>query len=816
MLALRRVSTPRGALGRLARQLCAPKGEPPKSWPVPRGFERFFPPSDGARTTVGADTTRTPPPPRPASEASVKRAGEASDSGSGGGEGGDGGGKGPKKDGEKSPYPTPAEVLVAAVGAMLLANALDWPRLLGLDSGSGARREISFQQFLTQVLPSGKVRRLVVVNGSQVRVYLGEYAANTPSSSSLDGTVSQQQQQTGGTQRQQQQLVADSPSLMRRRADGMGAVGVPPGEEEALSFVFSIGSVDQFEERLDAAQKDLGAEASQHVPVRYITATSTFNEVLRWAPTILVIGLMLFAYRNAAGAMGGMGGGAGQLFSVGKSKAKRAANVETRFKDVAGLQEAKAEVMEFVDFLKNPGKYTQLGARIPKGALLVGPPGCGKTLLARAVAGEAQRPFFSVSGSDFIEMFVGVGPARVRDMFAEARKAAPCLVFIDEIDAVGRKRGSGGQGGGNDERENTLNQLLIEMDGFGSTAGIIVLAGTNRADVLDAALIRPGRFDRQIGVDKPDITGREEIFRVHLAPLTLNGGQERAAELANRLAALTPGMTGAEIANVCNEAALIAAREAATSVGMKHLDAAVDRVLGGLEKKSRTQMQRERITVAWHEAGHAVAGWFLPYADPVMKVSIVPRGRAALGYSQSLPREIALYSEEHLEDMVRMALGGRAAEELVLGEVSTGAQNDMERVTNIAQQCVMNFGFSDKVGHVSFGRNDGDSQAMFKPYSEATAQMIDNEVRLRVASSYDAVLELLRSKRPQLDALAERLLAKEVVGVEDLVELLGPRKAMLGDDRYDVYLSKMLRKDEAEPAAPAAPAPPTPSVPAAA
>ncbi|KAJ1631090.1 peptidase family M41-domain-containing protein [Pavlovales sp. CCMP2436] len=715
MLALRRVSTPRGALGRLARQLCAPKGEPPKSWPVPRGFERFFPPSDGARTTVGADTTRTPPPPRPASEASVKRAGEASDSGSGGGEGGDGGGKGPKKDGEKSPYPTPAEVLVAAVGAMLLANALDWPRLLGLDSGSGARREISFQQFLTQVLPSGKVRRLVVVNGSQVRVYLGEYAANTPSSSSLDGTVSQQQQQTGGTQRQQQQLVADSPSLMRRRADGMGAVGVPPGEEEALSFVFSIGSVDQFEERLDAAQKDLGAEASQHVPVRYITATSTFNEVLRWAPTILVIGLMLFAYRNAAGAMGGMGGGAGQLFSVGKSKAKRAANVETRFKDVAGLQEAKAEVMEFVDFLKNPGKYTQLGARIPKGALLVGPPGCGKTLLARAVAGEAQRPFFSVSGSDFIEPL-----------------------------------------------------------------------------------------------------GREEIFRVHLAPLTLNGGQERAAELANRLAALTPGMTGAEIANVCNEAALIAAREAATSVGMKHLDAAVDRVLGGLEKKSRTQMQRERITVAWHEAGHAVAGWFLPYADPVMKVSIVPRGRAALGYSQSLPREIALYSEEHLEDMVRMALGGRAAEELVLGEVSTGAQNDMERVTNIAQQCVMNFGFSDKVGHVSFGRNDGDSQAMFKPYSEATAQMIDNEVRLRVASSYDAVLELLRSKRPQLDALAERLLAKEVVGVEDLVELLGPRKAMLGDDRYDVYLSKMLRKDEAEPAAPAAPAPPTPSVPAAA
>jgi len=600
---------------------------------------------------------------------------------------------------------------------------------------------------------------------------------------------------------------------MRRRADGTGGASVSPGEDEVLAFVFSIGSVDQFEERLDAAQRELGAEPSQCVPVRYVTATSAAAEAVRWLPTLLVLGLMVFAYRNAAS--GAMGGGAGQIFSVGKSKAKRAGKVDTRFTDVAGLQEAKGEVMEFVDFLKNPARYTRLGAKIPKGALLVGPPGCGKTLLAKAVAGESERPFFSVSGSDFIEMFVGVGPARVRDMFAEARRAAPCLIFIDEIDAVGRARGRGGvAGGGNDERENTLNQLLVEMDGFASSAGVIILAGTNRPDVLDNALTRPGRFDRQISVDKPDISGREQIFRLHLTPLTLNGGQERSPELANRLAALTPGMSGAEIANVCNEAALIAAREGAGSVGMSHLDRAVDRVLGGLEKKTRTQLQRERVTVAWHEAGHAVAGWFLPYADPVMKVSIVPRGRGSLGYSQSLPREIALYSEEHLEDMVRMALGGRAAEQLVLGEVSTGAQNDMERVTAIAQQCVSAFGFSEKIGHVSFAQQrggDNESNELFKPYSEATAQVIDAEVRQRVAASYEAVLALLRDKRPQLDALAERLLLKEVVGVEDLVELLGPRKSVVGDSRYDEYLSKMIRPDEK--ASGAQPPPPSPSSP---
>mmetsp|Transcript_24340 Transcript_24340/g.66059 ORF Transcript_24340/g.66059 Transcript_24340/m.66059 type:complete len:723 (+) Transcript_24340:1201-3369(+) len=688
------------------------------------------------------------------------------------------------------------ELLAVAAGAALLASALDWTSLMG-GEGRGARREISFQQFLSQVLPSGRVRRLVVVNGQTVRVYLGEYATGTPPPF---GTPHASQDRGAGvatsSASQGQGLQTESALLARRQAEAGSASASSAGDEGSLSFQFTIGSVDQFEERLDAAQRDLGLEPAALVPVRYVSATSLASELLRWVPTALVLGLMVLMYRNATG--GSMGaGGPGQIFQVAKSKAKRATKVDTSFKDVAGLQEAKAEVVEFVDFLKNPANYTRLGARIPKGALLVGPPGCGKTLLAKAVAGESEAPFFSISGSDFIEMFVGVGPARVRDMFAEARKVAPCLIFIDEIDAVGRARGRGNMaGGGNDERENTLNQLLIEMDGFSSTSGIVILAGTNRPDVLDSALLRPGRFDRQISVDKPDIQGREQIFGVHLAPLTLDGGEGAAADYANRLAALTPGMSGAEIANVCNEAALIAARKGDSAVRMKHLDAAVDRVLGGLEKKTRTQMERERRTVAWHEAGHAVAGWYLPNADPVMKVSIVPRGRAALGYSQSLPREIALYSEDHLEDLVRMALGGRAAEDIVFGEVSTGAQNDMERVTNIAQQCVMNFGFSPKVGHISFGRQGEESNEMYKPYSEKTAQLIDHEVRERVASSYAAVKALLEEKRPQLDALAERLLAKEVVGVEDLIEVLGPRKVLEGDTRYDEYIGKMLRPDE--------------------
>ena len=463
------------------------------------------------------------------------------------------------------------------------------------------------------------------------------------------------------------------------------------------------------------------------------------------------------------------------------------------FKDVAGLDEAKVEVMEVVDFLRNPKRYEALGAKIPKGALLAGPPGTGKTLLAKATAGEANVPFLSISGSDFIEMFVGVGPSRVRDLFAQARANAPCLVFIDEIDAVGRARGKGGFSGGNDERENTLNQLLIEMDGFSASTGVVVLAGTNRADILDSALLRPGRFDRQVVVGLPDISGRADIFGVHLAGLTLNGD---ADEFAKKLAALTPGFSGAQVANVCNEAALIAARRGEKAVGREHFDDAVDRVIAGLEKKGLTIGAHERRVVAFHEAGHALAGWVLEHADPVMKVSIVPRGKAALGYSQSLPRDIALHTEEQLEDTMVMALGGRAAEEVIFSEVSSGAQNDLERVTRMAYGMVASYGMSEQVGPLSF-ESSSESNTLYKPYSEATAQLIDSEALRLVDAAYDRSLSLLREHKAQLHALAEALLAKEVIGSEELIEILGPRRHAKSVT-YDEFVSASWSQSRAD------------------
>jgi len=488
----------------------------------------------------------------------------------------------------------------------------------------------------------------------------------------------------------------------------------------------------------------------------------------RFVPTLLIIAFFYVLSRGLSGQMGG-GGGANSMVNVGKSKAVRASKVSTRFKDVAGLTEAKVEIMEFVDILHNPERYTKLGAKIPKGALLVGPPGTGKTLLAKATAGEANVPFLSVAGSDFIEMFVGVGPARVRDLFAQARANAPCLIFIDEIDAIGRARGKGGFNGGNDERENTLNQLLIEMDGFTSSTGVVILAGTNRADVLDPALLRPGRFDRQVLVDKPDIKGRSEIFQVHLAPLELEGD---AVNTSKKLAALTPGFSGAEVANVCNEAALIAARRHATMVEPAHFDAAIDRVIAGLEKKDLVIDPHERRVVAFHEAGHVLIGWMTEHADPVMKVSIVPRGKAALGYAQSLPRDVPLHTEDQLADMMCMALGGRAAEEVVFSVVSSGAQNDLERVTNIAYSQVTSFGMSDAVGPLSFGRQ-GESNTLYKPFSEKTAQLIDAEADNIVSASYERALSILREHETQLHALAEKLLEQEVLNTEDLVQILG-------------------------------------------
>jgi AFG3 family protein len=533
-------------------------------------------------------------------------------------------------------------------------------------------------------------------------------------------------------------------------------------------YKFNIGSLESLDRKLQEAEKSL--PSSQRTPV---IADSRDNFWASWfmsiiLPVLLLIGFWVFIMRRMGGGAGG--GAGGQIFNIGKSKATlfdKESQVNVTFNDVAGLEEAKLEVMEIVDFLKNPQKYTNLGGKIPKGALLVGAPGTGKTLLAKAVAGEAQVPFFSLSGSDFVEMFVGVGASRVRDLFRQAKDKAPCIIFIDEIDAIGRARGKNNIVGGNDERENTLNQLLVEMDGFGTDSGIIIMAATNRPDVLDSALLRPGRFDRQISIDKPDLVGREQIFKVHLAPIKL------AEEVdPKKLSAQTPGFAGAEIANVCNEAALIAARKDKPAVDMHDFQDAIDRVIGGLEKKNKIISPEEKKIVAYHEAGHAIAGWFLEHADPLVKVSIVPRGVAALGYAQYLPKEQFLYTTEQLIDGMCMTMGGRVAEDIVFGKISTGAQNDLERITKLSYAMITLYGMNDKVGNISFN----DQQDQFnKPYSEKTSELIDQEVRTLISSVYDRTKVLLTDKREGLEKLAQKLLEKEILFQSDLEEILGKR-----------------------------------------
>lgn len=485
---------------------------------------------------------------------------------------------------------------------------------------------------------------------------------------------------------------------------------------------------------------------------------------------ILFAAVWIFIMRRMSGGSGG--GPGGQIFNIGKSKATlfdKEAQVTVTFNDVAGLEEAKQEVMEIVDFLKNPKKYTNLGGKIPKGALLVGSPGTGKTLLAKAVAGEAHVPFFSLSGSDFVEMFVGVGASRVRDLFRQAKDKAPCIIFIDEIDAIGRARGKNNIVGGNDERENTLNQLLVEMDGFGTDSGIIILAATNRPDVLDSALLRPGRFDRQVSIDKPDLNGREQIFKVHLKPLKLSDDVD-----AKKLSAQTPGFAGAEIANVCNEAALIAARKNKEAVDMSDFQDAVDRVIGGLEKKNTLISPEEKRVVAYHEAGHAIAGWFLEHTDPLVKVSIVPRGVAALGYAQYLPNERFLVAKEELIDDMILSMGGRVAEDITFGKITTGALSDLERITRLAYGMVKIYGMNGKVGNISFYDPQGENQ-FSKPYSDVTANLIDSEVRSLVEDVYAKTKELLIKHRDGLEKVAKKLLEKEVLFQADLEELLGKR-----------------------------------------
>ena len=487
-------------------------------------------------------------------------------------------------------------------------------------------------------------------------------------------------------------------------------------------------------------------------------------------PVLLFLAIWILLMRKMSGGAGA-GGGPGGIFNIGKSKATlfdKGTKVNITFADVAGLDEAKVEVMEIVDFLKNPKKYTNLGGKIPKGALLIGPPGTGKTLLAKAMAGEAQVPFFSLSGSDFVEMFVGVGASRVRDLFKQAREKAPCIIFIDEIDAIGRARGKNVMMS-NDERESTLNQLLVEMDGFGTDVGIIVLAATNRPDVLDTALLRPGRFDRQISIDKPDLVGREAIFKVHLKPIKISKTLD-----IHKLAEQTPGFAGADIANVCNEAALIAARKGKEAVEMEDFQDAVDRVIGGLEKKNKIISPDEKRIIAFHEAGHAICGWYLEHAYPLLKVTIVPRGTAALGYAQYTPKEQYLYNTDQLGDQICMTLGGRASEELFFNKISTGAQNDLQQITKIAYAMVTVYGMNDKVGNISF-YDPQQETAFIKPYSEETSKIIDQEVRKLIDEAYERTKKLLSEKKADVEKLATALLEREVLFQSDVEALIGKR-----------------------------------------
>lgn len=586
---------------------------------------------------------------------------------------------------------------------------------------------------LVEMIDKGEVEKIVVVNRKRADIYLTTEAKQSEEH--------------------------------KKKVQERGILSNPDGPTYIIN---DIVDPQKFEEFIERSQEGKPLAEKLHVDG---AIEKEYDGIFNWIVFFAL--LFLFWYLMMRRMGGQAGGGAGQIFNIGKSKAQlfeKGTKVNITFEDVAGLEEAKVEVMEVVDFLKNPKKYTDLGGKIPKGVLLVGPPGTGKTLMAKAVAGEADVPFFSLSGSDFVEMFVGVGASRVRDLFKQAKEKAPCIIFIDEIDAIGRARGRNSMQGSNDERENTLNQLLTEMDGFGTDSGVIILAATNRPDILDGALLRPGRFDRQIGIDKPDLKGREQIFKVHLEPL-----KKLSPEVnAKKLAAQTPGFAGAEIANVCNEAALIAARANKDQVEMQDFQDAVDRVIGGLEKKNKIISPEEKKIVAYHEAGHAIVGWFLEHADPLVKVSIVPRGMAALGYAQYLPKEQYLYRTEQLIDSMCMTLGGRAAEDVFFGKISTGAQNDLERITKMAYAIVTMYGMNEKVGNVSF--NDPQNEFGFnRPYSEKTAELIDEEVRNIIANAYQRTVDLINDKKDKLEILAQELLKKEILFQSDLEELIGKR-----------------------------------------
>lgn len=691
---------------------------------IPEGFEKFYPKERGG---AGKDVPKSPA--KQAKESKQERPSRSPEQ------------EGPAKETAKDWKKLPKEEMERSKGInftdfkkMPDLRMPEFPWVLGLSLLAlvllyrqfrrGLEREITWKEFVDNYLTKGQVEEIIVEDQRRVTVKL----------------------------------------ISRAEYDG---ITVQPW--------FTIGSIESFERNLERAQKEMGIDPAEYIKVRYITSPN-YGGMLSTLFWIGIIGAMVYMTRRGRTDVGkGPGRGfkfpGGGVFGFGESTA-RVVTTDTgvKFRDVAGCEEAKIEIMEFVNFLKNPKQYEELGAKIPKGAILTGPPGTGKTLLAKATAGEANVPFITVSGSEFLEMFVGVGPARVRDMYKQARQNAPCILFIDEIDAVGRKR-SARNIGGHSEQENTLNQLLVEMDGFQSDSGVVVLAATNRMDMLDPALLRPGRFDRQIYVPAPDIKGRASIFKVHLKKLKTELDKN---ELARKMAALTPGFSGADIANVCNEAALIAARDLKALIELTDFDKAIERVVAGLEKKTQVLQPLEKKTVAYHEAGHAVAGWFLEHADPLLKVSIIPRGKG-LGYAMLLPKEQYLYSKEQLIDRMCMGIGGRVAEEIFFGRITTGAQDDLQRLTQLAYSQVVQFGMSSKVGQLSFQMPQQGEMVFDKPYSEETAQIIDQEVREMVKSVHERTTDLLTKHKADVEKVALRLLEAEKIDKEGMIELLGPR-----------------------------------------
>lgn len=630
--------------------------------------------------------------------------------------------------------------------AFLGINFINW---------GGNAKEITWLRFKNEMLQNHDVEKIVIINKEKAEVYLKPSALQS------------------------------SDKYKELKDKGFSTTG-----ESGPHYYFTIGSVETFAQRMEEAQKDFSED--EIVPIKYETHRDILGELLTWLfPLLILIAIWIFIFRRMGGAGGG--GSGGNIFSIGKSKAKifdkEGAHVKINFSDVAGLSEAKTEIREIVQFLKNPSKYTQLGGKIPKGALLIGPPGTGKTLLARAVAGEADVPFFSMSGSDFVEMFVGVGASRVRDLFNQAKEKAPCIVFIDEIDAIGRARGKNPSMGANDERENTLNQLLTEMDGFDTNTGVIILAATNRPDILDNALLRAGRFDRQVSLELPDLNERKEIFKVHMKPIKTTKNLD-----VEFLAKQTPGFSGADIANVCNESALIAGRKDHEEVTKQDFLDAVDRIIGGLEKKSKIITPEEKKTIAYHESGHATVSWLLEHAHPLVKVTIVPRGQA-LGAAWYLPEERQITTRRQMIDEICAALGGRVAEEVFFNEISTGALNDLEKITKQAYAMITYYGMSKKLGYLSFYDSTGQNEYAFnKPYSDKTSEVIDKEVGELIDYAYRRTKELVLKHKEGLDKLARKLLDREVIFTHDVEELFGTRVF----DKNGILIPKEQRTEEDE------------------